>query len=127
MTLPIVEEILRLPSHADRADWLIRCPDWHVVGSVATIRRALEQAAFPEAITYLDARHASLQAVRTSDGSLTQTVLMGLNYALLTMQAAAKDFDAVGAGGDRNRSGGPIVGGEGPRSTPIEGEKGGGK
>lgn len=93
MTLPIVEEIIGLPSHADRADWLIRCPDWHVVGSVASIRKALELAAFPEAVVYLDARHASLQAVRTSDGSLTHTVLMGLNYALLMMRAAAKQRD----------------------------------
>lgn len=93
MTLPIVEEIVVLPSYADRAEWLICCPDWHVVGAVASIRKALELAAFPEAVVYLDARHASLQAVRTSDGSLTQSVRKGLKKARRMMRAAAKERD----------------------------------
>ena len=38
MTIPIADEIIRLPSHAERADWLIRCPDIVIGGYVASIR-----------------------------------------------------------------------------------------
>lgn len=95
MTLPIVEEITRLPTHADRADWLIRAEDIVVGGYVASIRSAFEKADFPEAIDYLVTRFAAVSCVRLADGSLPQTRLMALNYYRGVMVDAAKARDGV--------------------------------
>ena len=95
MTLPIVQEITGLPTHADRADWLIRCPDWHVVGFIGSIRRALELAHFPEAVAYLEARSVCLQAVRTRDGAIPNTILTPLYIREGEMKEAARRRDQV--------------------------------
>jgi hypothetical protein len=93
MTLPIVDEITKLPSHADRADWLMRCPDWHVVGFVGSIRSALELAHFPEGLLYLEARSVCLQAVRTREGHIPNQFLTPLYIREGEMKEAARRRD----------------------------------
>jgi hypothetical protein len=93
MSLPIVQELTALPSHTSRADWLMRCPDWHFMGYVASIRKVFEDMPFPEAIPFLNARHASLLATRTAEGRLPQTVLMAVHHSMLEMVHAAKTRD----------------------------------
>jgi len=95
MTLPIVEEIVALPSHADRAEWMLRCPDWHVVGFIGGIRKALELTGFPEAVAYLDARSVCLQAVRTREGAIPNTILVPLYIRESEMREAARRRDGA--------------------------------
>lgn len=89
MSHAIESEITGFPTHAARADWLIRCPDFHIVGYVASIRRALELAHFPEAVTYLDTRHAGLMATRAADGTLPNQYLTALYVHQGEMRDAA--------------------------------------
>lgn len=102
MTLPIVEEIVKLPDHADRAEWMMRCPDWSMVGFVGSIRKALELANFPEAILYLDARSACLQAVRTREGHIPNTMLIPLHIREGEMKEAARRRDKAKSEGAAN-------------------------
>jgi hypothetical protein len=93
VTLPIVDEITRLPSHADRADWLIRAADIVIGGYVASIRVGLEKAGFPEGIDFLAQRFAAVSMNRLADESLPQTLLMAVNYRQGVMVEAAKARD----------------------------------
>ena len=95
MTLPIVEEIVGLADHADRAEWMMRCPDWQMVGFVGSIRQALELSHFPEAILYLEARTACLQAVRTRDGYIPNHILTPLYIRESEMKDAARKRDGA--------------------------------
>lgn len=93
MSLPIVDEITALPSQAARADWMIQCPDWHFMGFIASIRSALEDVNFPEAIAYLEARLACLQAVRTPAGTVPNLKLVPLYIREGEMREAGRIRD----------------------------------
>jgi hypothetical protein len=95
MSQKLVDEILALPSHLACAEWLITCPDWDFIGWVASIRRALELAHFPEAVVFLERRLASLQTKRLPDGGLPQTSLMAVHGSRGAMLEAARKRDGA--------------------------------
>lgn len=92
-----IKELSAMTTFAARADWLIRCPDWGVVGYVASMVSALEALPFPEAVTFITARHASLLAERSANGELSQTVLMPIHFSRGVMIEAARARDGGAA------------------------------
>lgn len=93
MSEGLVKDIVGLPSHSARAEWLSACPDWEFIGFVASIRRALELAHFPEAVVFVERRLASHQARRAPDGSLPRTSLLAVHASRGAMLEAARRRD----------------------------------
>ena len=93
MTLPTIEEISRMSSDAERANWLMRAPDSIVFGWVASIRAELERSVFPEGVAYLERRFASTMAIRTPEGHLPHSIVMGVYHAEGVMRDAARRRD----------------------------------
>ncbi|QRM39848.1 hypothetical protein F3X89_03820 [Rhizobium rhizogenes] len=93
--LPIVEELADSQTHAQRADWLIRCPDGVVDRDHMEIRRILQSANLLAGIAYLEARVSAVNAVRLADGNLPQTVVMAVNVARIDLRIAARQGGSV--------------------------------
>lgn len=88
--LPIVADLLTLETDAERADWLIRCPDGVYAGWVASVNGALTRSGFRAALPYAAARAAASWSLRTEEGLLPRTVVMAVLMAEYEMKAAAK-------------------------------------
>lgn len=95
--LPIIAQLSNARSHADRADWLKRCPLTILAKYDFTIRNRLEVAGFPEACEYLDAARVARQAVRDERGLFGTEVRDVLEAAghRLALQAAELDRAAM--------------------------------
>lgn len=92
--MTLAEDIVAMATHVERANWLIQCPDWDVVASIASIQRGLELALFPEGLAFVKARHRLLQCSRILPfGDLPQPALMAVNMRFHEMTAAAKARD----------------------------------
>lgn len=88
--LPVIEELDALKTDAERADWLVRCPDGVIVGYCGTITAAIERSGFSAALRFLQARYAACWALRTPQGQLPNTVHLTVLAAEWDMKQGAR-------------------------------------
>ncbi|MDW5313747.1 hypothetical protein [Rhizobium sp. PL01] len=93
--LPIIEQLAAAAHHADRANWLLRCP-LDILGRYdGTIRNRLMHAGFPAGIGYLDELRTVKCAVRREDGQLSLAQTDMLSDAAERLRAAAHGWNVL--------------------------------
>lgn len=93
--LPIVEELADCQTHAQRADWLIRCPNFIFHRDHMTLRRLLQTAGLLAGASYVDAKLAEQTAVRLADGSVPFTIRYSVQLAQIDLTIAARQGGAI--------------------------------
>ncbi len=86
--LPIIEGLEGAATHAERADWLLRCPISILFREHMTIRPLLQRTGLQAGIEYLEAMQAYASATRTPDGTSFPTVLDAVRGAAEKLRAA---------------------------------------
>lgn len=91
MTLPIIEQLRKMTSDAERADWLQLCPLSVIVNHHAEIASAFEIAGFDAGVRCLEAELALASSVRVkNDGGFRPEPLIAAHIARGEMRIAAK-------------------------------------
>jgi hypothetical protein len=88
--LPIVELLADCQSHAERRDWLMRCPNWIFHREHLVLRRLLQGAGLLAGVAYVEAKLAEQMATRLSDGSIPITVLSAVYIAETDLKISAR-------------------------------------
>ncbi|MFB2562443.1 hypothetical protein [Rhizobium sp. IMFF44] len=88
--LPIVEQLADCRTHAERADWLMRCPNFIFHRDPLVLRRILHAAGLMAGAAYVDAKLAEQTATRLADGSLPITIRANVHAAEVDLKIAAR-------------------------------------
>ncbi|MBW9113138.1 hypothetical protein JNB88_05685 [Rhizobium cauense] len=88
--LPLVDILADAATHAERADWLFRCPYWVIHREHMNIRRILQLSGLLEGVAYLDAMLSLTSARRLPDGSIPQTIVLPVHIAAHDLREAAR-------------------------------------
>jgi hypothetical protein len=86
--LPIVERLADAADHAERADWLFRCPIGIIDREHMTIRRLLQRAGLTAGVAYLETMQAYASATRTPDGTSFPAMIEAVSKATRILKDA---------------------------------------
>lgn len=92
--LPILEALAACCTHAERAEWLLRCPNFIFHRDMKDLRRILDAAGLREGVAYAEAKLAEQMATRLPDGHVPSTVLASLYIAETDLKIAARQEGA---------------------------------
>lgn len=67
--VPIIEELERARTHAERALWLLQCPPGYLGKYEMTIRNRLRSVGFVAGVDYLETERLVIWMPRAADGS----------------------------------------------------------
>lgn len=91
MTLPIIEQLSRMTTDVERADWLQLCPFEILIKHQAEIAGVLDRAGFYAGTRCLEAELVLLSSTRTkADGGFRHEPLFAAHIARSDMRAAAR-------------------------------------
>lgn len=90
--VPIIEELERARTDAERALWLLQCPPGYLGKYEMTIRNRLRSAGFLAGVDYLETERLVIWMPRAEDGSTSE------NAAELLAQARAVMMVIAGGG-----------------------------
>lgn len=93
--LPIVEQLADADTHAERSDWLFRCPISVLHRESMAIRRILHQAGLIAGVAYLEAVLSMSNARRLPDGQFPQTVVLPVHISAQDLGAAVRAVEGV--------------------------------
>lgn len=89
--LPIVEQLADCQTHGERADWLIRCPNFIFHREHMALRRILQAAGLLVGVAYVEAKVAEQTATRP----LPAAIRYALFAAEVDLTIAARKGGAV--------------------------------
>ncbi|CAN7429670.1 hypothetical protein LJR251_002733 [Rhizobium rhizogenes] len=90
--LPIIEQLADCQTHAERADWLFRCPNWIFYREHMALRRILQRAGLLPAVAYVEAKLAEQSATRLPSGHLPSTILAAVYLAETDLKISAREI-----------------------------------
>ena len=88
--LPILDDLRRLETDDERADWLLRLPLFLFVSRWKQIRDVLDECGFRAGVSYIEAEKAALHARRLPDGTMPQSVVLAAHMARIDLKVAAR-------------------------------------
>lgn len=87
--VPIIEELERARTDAERALWLLQCPPGYLGKYEMTIRNRLRSAGFLAGVDYLEAERLVIWMPRAADGSTSESAAELLAQARAVMMTIA--------------------------------------
>ncbi|MDX3929205.1 MAG: hypothetical protein QHC90_25815 [Shinella sp.] len=87
---PIIEELGRMASDRERAEWLLTCPLYFFVSEYEALRVALLSSRFRAGLDYVNHERAGLMARRLPDGLLPQGPMLSVHMARLDLAIAVR-------------------------------------